>query len=530
MKNRKIILTTVLLVILSVTLLSFTACNKDKGININKIAADAPQTYNTQSQIISLDSLSSYANTYVYDEYVFVSGSTDDGKYKFALYSIPENKILTEGVADAYGNVTSVYSYGVFMIDVANPAELTNRTVFYDVYGEVVSFDKSVTISSGKESSDITYAVLSDNSTILLDETGKGKHIPFSPAPQIKDMTVEGDYLRYTLSVGNYLVYDKDLNFVCSYSEKEVFPLSTSLDYSLYKEISQGNKILRVYRERVSDDKDNDYDYMDASGNRYRVYQYLFDIATGKSSLIADKLLINSVVDNSITDEYFFAYYNNINDKALSIIGNLGLFDKNFNLVANVSEIIGYDAGTVASIDKVGDYVVFSSPQSFTFVKDNKLAYKIASNYGSTVKYSRFFYGNYVYFDIYTGKTITQIPSDAVLQGSDRETNGLIYYKVSEEIDNEGVLSYVYRTYVFDVNSGQTTLIDDSDNVKFNSYVYTVRNTESGLDTMYDTFSNKPVFTDKFYKAMQYNYISDGTVITCTAEDGTVDRYIVQLS
>ena len=531
MKNRKIILTTVLLVILSVTLLSFTACNKNNGININELAADAPQTYKTQSESRSLDALSSYANTDICDNHIYVSGTSEDGKYKYAIYSIPANKILVEGVADDSTNVIRNYMNGVFMLSVTNPAELTTRTVFYDVYGEIISFDKSVTISSGDEYTDFSYVTLSDNSTISLDKTGKGKYIPFSPDPQLKDMSVAGDYLLYNLSGGNYLVYDKELNFVCSYSESEVFPLSTSSDYTLYRATSQGDKILRVYRERVTDDKDTDYDYMNDSGNRYRLYQYLLDISTGKSSLIADNVLIDSsTVENNITEDYFFAYYNTISGKALSIIENLGLFDKNFNLVANVSEIVGYDTGSVTSIDKVGDYVVFSSSRYFTFVKDNQVAFKLAASYGSTVEYSRFFYGNYVYFDTFTGKTVTDIPGNAVLQGTDRQTNGLIYYKVSEEIDNEGVLSYVYRTYVYDVNSGVTTLIDDSDNVTFYSYVYTVRDPESGMLSMYDTFSNKAVFSNKKYTTMQYNYIPDGTVVTCKAEDGTVDRYIVKLS
>ena len=528
MKNRKIILTTVLLVILSVTLLSFTACNKDNAININELAANAPQTYNTQSESRSLDALSSYANTDICDNHIYVSGTSEDGKYKYAIYSIPANKILVEGVADDSTNVIRNYMNGVFMLSVTNPAELTTRTVFYDVYGEIISFDKSVTISSGDEYTDFSYVTLSDNSTISLDKTGKGKYIPFSPDPQLKDMSVAGDYLLYNLSGDNYLVYDKELNFVCSYSESEVFTIGSG--YSRVREIAQGNKLLSIYRERVTDDKDTDYDYMDDSGNRYRLYQYLLDVSTGKASLIADKFLITKVVDNSITEDYFFAYYSDISDKALSSIVSLGLFDKNFNLVANVSEIVGYDAGSVTSIDKVGDYVVFSSAIYFTFVKDNQVAFKLAASYGSTVEYSRFFYGNYVYFDTFTGKTVTDIPGNAVLQGTDRETNGLIYYKVSEEIDNEGVLSYVYRTYVYDVNSGVTTLIDDSDNVTFYSYVYTVRDPESGMLSMYDTFSNKTVFSNKKYTTMQYNYIPDGTVVTCKAEDGTVDRYIVKLS
>lgn len=527
MKNRKIILTAVLLVILSVTLLSFTACNKNNGININELAADAPQTYKTQSESRSLDALSSYANTDICDKHIFVSGASEDGKYKYAIYSIPANKILVEGVADNYANVSRNYMNGVFMLSVTNPAELTTRTVFYDVYGEIISFDKSVTISSGDEYTD-SYVTLSDNSTISLDKTGKGKYIPFSPAPQLKDMSVAGDYLLYNLSGGNYLVYDKELNFVCSYSESEVFAIGS--DYIRIREIAQGNKLLRIYREKVTDDKDTDYDYMDESGNRYRIYQYLLDISTGKASLIADKFIISKVVNNSITKDYFFAYYSDISDKALSSIVSLGLFDKNFNLVANVSEIVGYDTDSVSSIDKVGNYVVFSSSQYFTFVQDNKVAFKLSASYGSTVEYSRFFYGNYVYFDTFTGKTVTDIPGNAVLQGTDRETNGLIYYKVSEEIDNEGVLSYVYRTYVYDVNSDVTTLIDDSDNVTFYAYVYTVRDPETGLMNMYDTFSNKAVFSGKTYTTMQYNYIPDGMVVTCKAEDGTVDRYIVKLS
>ena len=311
-------------------------------------------------------------------------------------------------------------------------------------------------------------------------------------------MSVAGDYLLYNLSGDNYLVYDKELNFVCSYNESEVFTIGSG--YSRVREIAQGNKLLSIYREKVTDDKDTDYDYMDDSGNRYRLYQYLLDVSTGKASLIADKFIITKVVDNSITEDYFFAYYSDISGKALSRIVSLGLFDKNFNLVANVSEIVGYDAGSVTSIDKVGDYVVFSSAIYFTFVKDNQVAFKLAASYGSTVE-------------------------------TDRETNGLIYYKVSEEIDNEGVLSYVYRTYVYDVNSGVTTLIDDSDSVTtFYSYVYTVRDSESGMLSMYDTFSNKAVFSNKKYTTIQFNYIPDGTVVTCKAEDGTVDRYIVRLS
>ncbi len=529
MKKRNIILTTtVLLVILSVTLLGFTACNKDNGFDLNGFAADAPQKYVQKSEVIKLDDLNGYTNTYSDNGFLFVSGTTDDGKYKYCLYSFAENKILAEGVGESSSMIERYNNENLYAITVAD-AQGTVSTTFYDAYGEIISFDSKVTVTDNSSNQDLVYAALSDNSYILFDETGKGTHIPYSAGPQLSEMSAIGEYLQIENSSSGslYLVYDRNLNFVASYDLNEAFNVGSS--FSLSNEITAGHKIFRSYTQEITDEEETDYDYLNEYGEKENIIQIVLDASTGKTTTLSNNVIISSTINSDVSDDHFFAYYYEISDKALCKTRYIGLFDENFNLVANVSDIVGYDIGNITSIDKIGEYLVFSGSQYFTFVKDNKVAYKVSASYGSTVVYSRYAYGNYVYFDLFTGKTITQIPIDAVLQSTSYETDGLIYYKLSEEIDNEGSLSYVYRTYVFDVKTGQTTLIDDSDNVTFSTYTYSVNSPETGL-SVYDTFSNQKIFSAENYSTIQYNNIPDGILISCKTSEGTVERYVLKRS
>lgn len=525
MKNKKIVLTITVVLLLSVTLLSLTACNKDNGFNINTIAKGAENNFPSQFAVQDLSAYSEYSNMISSGNYLFFSDTDEEtGAYKYCLYSLEQQKVLTTGTSDSAVNVSTSFFSDIFSICV--PSDSVNfMTTFYDYYGEITSFPEKKEVINWSYESDLKYIVFEDNSTILLDKENKGRYISYSPNHQVKDMTKAGDLFLYNQNGVTY-VYDENLYFLTSYIVSD--KISAPSGYTQSAVINLTEKKIYQYTQEVTDEEEP-YDFVDSDGNRYNIRQYLLDVKTGNvTKLSNEKLFISASASSLSASDYYVLEYQKTSGKGLSLSTTTGIFDKNLNLTANLSEYVDYE--TVSSIDAFGDYLIIITSQHIYFYKDGKLAYKMSASYATNPVYGRYFYGNLIYFDALTLKNVVGIPADAVLQETNSYTDGLMYYKSVKEVTGEnGSTEYVNEAYVFDTETMQATLLDDTGNIRFYTMFYSTYNEEANTYSAYALYNNQAIFENKTLNSLSSEATGDYTVITATQEDGSALRYAISL-
>lgn len=527
MKNKKFILITATVLLLSLTLFAFTACNKDKGFDMGLLVKGQESVYPSQVQITDLNAYSSYENMFVRDDFLFFYDTDEQGQYKYCLYNYITQQELAAGEVNASEKiVTFAYESGIFMIYTEDLSNNSFTSVFYDAFGEVISFIENVTYTDAMYSENFGYLILSNKDSIIKGKDGKGTYIPYSPSHQVNEMTLVDDVLLYNESGVTY-VYDLSLNYKTSYSESANVPIPEG--YSKTTVNFGDKKIIRF--EKTVTDEDAPYDFIDTNGNKILISQYVFDIKTGKASKLSNSNIIQDALDLENTAGYYVAKYYPTKGKGISLQGYYGVFDSSFNLVANLSSLVNYEE--IQSISKFGTSTIVFTPKHFFFFRGSSLAYTLDVNNAKNILCSRYFSANSVLFDAVTLKTVTAsgIPANATLQATDDFTDGLLYYTNVKEIENAGgTTDYVYEAYSYNLATSQATLIDDTGSISFENGFYTVYDSEAKTYSAYCTFNGQAIFENVAATSVSYAASLNSKIIFAPNSDGTVTRYILQMN
>ena len=105
-----------------------------------------------------------------------------------------------------------------------------------------------------------------------------------------------------------------------------------------------------------------------------------------------------------------------------------------------------------------------------------------------------------------------------------------MYYKSVKEVTGEnGSTEYVNEAYVFDTETMQATLLDDTGNIRFYTMFYSTYNEEANTYSAYALYNNQAIFENKTLNSLSSEATGDYTVITATQEDGSALRYAISL-
>ena len=310
MKNKKILLVLLTVVVIAVTAIALAGCNDRPDKVFAGTAADlngftsAMQIYRDASSISAIDGT----------DLLFVTENLAEGNNKYILYNFVTDDPIAEFTAGS-ANYQSMDcgAIGVYKTDTINSIETTEIKVF-DIHGTALNGNFVTTTQFDRENYGITSDCVIINNIVYIVDGGElitsfEKTPSFDPV--IANYEYESDNYFYYKDESYIQVFEKNgnLHTVADVSDNEYASTSKTSVFYLSED-----KIVVQYTDRCADDE-NSYDYL-ASGSKYEVRTYIFDAKKSKwSEKKSFKYVISSIVpaehegatafDESITDIMF---------------------------------------------------------------------------------------------------------------------------------------------------------------------------------------------------------------------------------
>ena len=310
MKNKKILLVILTVVVIAVTAIALAGCNDRPDKVFAGTAADlngftsAMQIYRDASSISAIDGT----------DLLFVTENLAEGNNKYILYNFVTDDPIAEFTAGS-ANYQSMDcgAIGVYKTDTINSIETTEIKVF-DIHGTALNGNFVTTTQFDRENYGITSDCVIINNIVYIVDGGElitsfEKTPSFDPV--IANYEYESDNYFYYKYESYIQVFEKNgnLHTVADVSDNEYASTSKTSVFYLSED-----KIVVQYKDRCADDK-NSYDYLE-NGSKYEVRTYIFDAKKSKwSEKKSFKYVINDIVpaehegatafDESITDIMF---------------------------------------------------------------------------------------------------------------------------------------------------------------------------------------------------------------------------------
>ena len=310
MKNKKILLVLLTVVVIAVTAIALAGCNDRPDKVFAGTAADlngftsAMQIYRDASSISAIDGT----------DLLFVTENLAEGNNKYILYNFVTDDPIAEFTAGS-ANYQSMDcgAIGVYKTDTINSIETTEIKVF-DIHGTALNGNFVTTTQFDRENYGITSDCVIINNIVYIVDGGElitsfEKTPSFDPV--IANYEYESDNYFYYKDESYIQVFEKNgnLHTVADVSDNEYASTSKTSVFYLSED-----KIVVQYTDRCADDE-NSYDYLE-NGSKYEVRTYIFDAKKSKwSEKKSFKYVISSIVpaehegatafDESITDIMF---------------------------------------------------------------------------------------------------------------------------------------------------------------------------------------------------------------------------------
>ena len=289
MKNKKILLVLLTVVVIAVTAIALAGCNDRPDKVFAGTAADlngftsAMQIYRDASSISAIDGT----------DLLFVTENLAEGNNKYILYNFVTDDPIAEFTAGS-ANYQSMDcgAIGVYKTDTINSIETTEIKVF-DIHGTALNGNFVTTTQFDRENYGITSDCVIINNIVYIVDGGElitsfEKTPSFDPV--IANYEYESDNYFYYKDESYIQVFEKNgnLHTVADVSDNEYASTSSTKVFYLSED-----KIVVQYTDRCADDE-NSYDYL-TNGSKYEVRTYIFD---AKKSKWSEKKSFKYVIDN----------------------------------------------------------------------------------------------------------------------------------------------------------------------------------------------------------------------------------------
>ena len=289
MKNKKILLVLLTVVVIAVTAIALAGCNDRPDKVFAGTAADlngftsAMQIYRDASSISAIDGT----------DLLFVTENLAEGNNKYILYNFVTDDPIAEFTAGS-ANYQSMDcgAIGVYKTDTINSIETTEIKVF-DIHGTALNGNFVTTTQFDRENYGITSDCVIINNIVYIVDGGElitsfEKTPSFDPV--IANYEYESDNYFYYKHESYIRVFEKNgnLHTVADVSDNEYASTSKTSVFYLSED-----KIVVQYTDRCADDE-NSYDYLE-NGSKYEVRTYIFD---AKKSKWSEKKSFKYVIDN----------------------------------------------------------------------------------------------------------------------------------------------------------------------------------------------------------------------------------------
>ena len=288
MKNKKILLVLLTVVVIAVTAIALAGCNDRPEKVFAGTAADlngftsAMQIYRDASSISAIDGT----------DLLFVTENLAEGNNKYILYNFVTDDPVAEFTAGS-ANYQSMGcgAIGVYKTDTINSIETTEIKVF-DIHGTALNGNFVTTTQFDRENYGITSDCVIINNIVYIVDGGElitsfEKTPSFDPV--IANYEYESDNYFYYKYESYIRVFEKNgnLHTVADVSDNEYASTSSTKVFYLSED-----KIVVQYTDRCADDE-NSYDYL-TNGSKYEVRTYIFD---AKKSKWSEKKSFKYVID-----------------------------------------------------------------------------------------------------------------------------------------------------------------------------------------------------------------------------------------
>ena len=295
MKNKKILLVLLTVVVIAVTAIALAGCNDRPEKVFAGTAADlngftsAMQIYRDASSISAIDGT----------DLLFVTENLAEGNNKYILYNFVTDDPIAEFTAGS-ANYQSMDcgAIGVYKTDTINSIETTEIKVF-DIHGTALNGNFVTTTQFDRENHGITSDCVIINNIVYIVDGGElitsfEKTPSFDPV--IANYEYESDNYFYYKYESYIRVFEKNgnLHTVADVSDNEYASTSSTKVFYLSED-----KIVVQYTDRCADDE-NSYDYL-TNGSKYEVRTYIFD---AKKSKWSEKKSFKYVIDNIVPAEH----------------------------------------------------------------------------------------------------------------------------------------------------------------------------------------------------------------------------------
>ena len=295
MKNKKILLVLLSVVVIAVTAIALAGCNDRPDKVFAGTAADlngftsAMQIYRDASSISAIDGT----------DLLFVTENLAEGNNKYILYNFVTDDPIAEFTAGS-ANYQSMDcgAIGVYKTDTINSIETTEIKVF-DIHGTALNGNFVTTTQFDRENYGITSDCVIINNIVYIVDGGElitsfEKTPSFDPV--IANYEYESDNYFYYKYESYIRVFEKNgnLHTVADVSDNEYASTSSTKVFYLSED-----KIVVQYTDRCADDE-NSYDYL-TNGSKYEVRTYIFD---AKKSKWSEKKSFKYVIDNIVPAEH----------------------------------------------------------------------------------------------------------------------------------------------------------------------------------------------------------------------------------
>ena len=290
MKNKKILLVLLTVVVIAVTAIALAGCNDRPEKVFAGTAADLNGFTSAKQIYPDASSINAIGGT----DLLFVTAAGDNGSNKYTLYNfVTDNEIMQFTAGSANYQSMDCGAIGVYKTDTINSIETTEIKVF-DIHGAALNGNFVTETQFDRENYGITSDCVIINNIVYIVDGGElitsfEKTPSFDPV--IANYEYESDnYFYYYYKDESYIqVFEKNgnLHTVADVSDNEYASTSKTSVFYLSED-----KIVVQYTDRCADDE-NSYDYL-TNGSKYEVRTYIFD---AKKSKWSEKKSFKYVID-----------------------------------------------------------------------------------------------------------------------------------------------------------------------------------------------------------------------------------------
>lgn len=475
MKNKKILLVLLTVVVIAVTAIALAGCNDRPEKVFAGTAADlngftsAMQIYRDASSIIAIDET----------DLLFVTENLAEGNNKYILYNfVTDNPVEEFTAGSATCQSMGCGAIGVYKTDTINSIETTEIKVF-DIHGTALNGNFVTTTQFDRENHGITSDCVIINNIVYIVDGGElitsfEKTPSFDPV--IANYEYESDNYFYYKYESYIRVFEKNgnLHTVADVSDNEYASTSSTKVFYLSED-----KIVVQYTDRCADDE-NSYDYL-TNGSKYEVRTYIFDAKKSKwSEKKSFKYVISSIVpaehegaaafDESITDIMFARKFSK---KTLSDHYTLASVNDSLKVKIDFDDVFEGYIGHRAFAD---GYIIETATDNTYFVSKDGKDYVKAMTYDLNSQY--FDNGSGVIYKYESGKINEQGRYDVSKYSVVSVVGGNVLY-----LGNDG------KYYVGTLGAEPAVLSTDTVTVRVLDGFYTLTDSTVGTSPVVSLYS-----------------------------------------